>query len=171
MAERRIRGTLTRNSWDFYENACAIGNVNGSVPPGALHLGFVNNAMAPGNLDVYRTEISVSAPLAMSWYIAGPDTSSGAVFQIPGVCYPMDPLQATPPGFIGTFTSPNLGVLHPVRIRQDPLSFDTMQLLTDGPFLTLSPGYWLVCDIGPTANIGFSLSVWYQWLLDLHPPA
>ena len=171
MAERRIKGTLTCNSWDFYEAASAIGVVQGTVPAGPRDLAFYNNATAPGNLDLYRAELSLNTATTVQWFLAGPGTMNNAVFPIEGDVYCIDRLQAAPPGYIGVFTSSSLVQLDYVRVRQDPVTFDVLELANGGPFLTLAPTYSLVALINASAAVNFSLTVWFQWLLDMHPPA
>lgn len=171
MADRSLKGTYVRNSWDFYESGGGFAAIQGQLSAGQKGPQFINNMTGPGNLDLYRAEISLSAPLPLTWWLTPPggQIAGGPTF-VPGI-FALDPSQKQPLGGLSFVFAINTNVGYPIKTRPDGVTYDSIELQSGGPFCTLPPG-WSLTVLQTLATLTtVSFVVWYQVITDHLRPA
>jgi hypothetical protein len=169
VANKYLKGTFVRNAWEFYEVGAAWVFGNYAAPAGSIGFIFRNNGIGQSYLDVFRAEFTCSVASALTWSIVGP----GAQFtSIEPNNYFNRPLQldlATPPGDMAVYTASPPYFLPIFKQRQDPISYDVIELANSGPFLTLPPLFGLAVAVNFSAPASMAMTVWYQSITD-HVP-
>jgi hypothetical protein len=168
VAERNIKGILSRNSWDFYEYSASWGYVfAGSFAANSL-FALINPGTQQGNLDVYRAEVCVSPGMQFYWFAfqsgATIPTSTGSGMQNNAI----QTDQAQPLGLIGYWGSAWFSGQKIIRVRFDSPTYDSIEAIANGPFITLAPFWGLGCMPFGTVPSGVQLgfTVWWQVVLD-----
>jgi hypothetical protein len=58
-----------------------------------------------------------------------------------------------------------------LRQRNDPVTYDSIELQATGPFVTLPIGFGLAVVNSPSGTQTTSATIWYQSITDHSPPA
>lgn len=171
MANRYLRGTFTRNAWDFYEVGAAW--VFGSYNAGPGAVGFIlrNNGIAQSYLDIFRAEVSTSIPSSISWSIAAPSAAHNSIEPTSYFNVPVQLDLGAPPGDMSVYTSPAGSFTPILKTRADSISYDAVELANGGAFLTLPPLYGLAVNFNLSGAGVITLTAWYQSITDHTPPA
>lgn len=171
MANRYLRGTFTRNAWDFYELGAAW--VYGDYEASAGNVGFIlnNNGIAQSYLDLFRVEVSSAVATTTSWSIVSPATPHNSLEPFFYFNRPVQIDLGQPPGDMSVTTTPATSFSPRIKSRADNVTFDSLELANGGPFLTLPPLYGLVVLFNLSAPGLITLSAWYQSITDHTPPA
>lgn len=171
MANRFIRGTFIRNSWDFYEVGTAFAFASQFTVAGGVGLMLINNGVGNSYLDVYRAEFSSSITGPVYW-VVGP-ASAPTNPQEPQAYY-NSPCQLDlggPPGLMVVFSTYNTAGVTQLRSRNDAVSYDVFELANGGAFVSLPPSYGLAVLFTSSGNQTMSSTIWYQSITDHTPPA
>lgn len=171
MAGRYLRGTFTRNAWDFYETGTAFTFAE-HFTVGSIGLMLINNGVGNSYLDIYRADFAASLAGTIYWLTAPAAAPTNP--QDPQTYY-NSPCQldlAGPPGLMVVFSTYNNSGIVRVREQLSPVAYDSFELANGGPFVTLPPNYGLAVVFsfqGVSATV--SASIWYQSITDHKPPA
>lgn len=168
MANRNIKGVLTRNSWDFYEYGTAWAIAYQLIEGPQNLFALLNPGTQQANLDVYRTEYSQENAQAFYWYAFQFTTPIPAQQASPASINCCETNQPTPMGIVGFWSTPWFSGGTLIRARADKPLYDCMELRSGGPFITLAPNWGIgLITIGnaPPSNSG-SASFWYQVIAD-----
>lgn len=171
MAGRYLRGTFTRNAWDFYETGTAFAFAS-QFTTGAVGLMLINNGVGNSYLDIYRADFNASLPGSVYW-IAGP---AGAPTnpQDPQTYYntPCQLDLGGPPGLMVVFSTYTTAGTMIIKQRLDSVTYDSLELRNGGPFISLPPNYGLAALFSFTGvSTTVSASIWYQSITDHRAPA
>lgn len=171
MANRYIRGTFTRNAWDFYEVGAAW--VYGQYSAAAGLVGFIlnNNGIAQSYLDLFRVEVSSAIASAITWSVAAPGSSHNSIE--PDLYYnrPVQLDLGQPPGDMSVYTSSPGWFAPIIKSSAAALTHDSIELANGGAFLTLPPLYGLAVNFNLSAPGLVTMTAWYQSITDHTPPA
>ena len=171
MAGRYLRGTFTRNAWDFYEVGTAFAFAS-NFTTGSIGLMLINNGVGNSYLDIYRADFNASLAGSLYW-IVGPS----AVVTNPQdpQTYYNSPCQLDlggPPGLMVVFSTYTTGGTAIIKQRIDSVTYDTVELRNGGPFVSLPPNYGLAALFGFSGvSTTVSASIWYQSITDHKAPA
>lgn len=168
MANRTIKGVLSRNSWDFYEYSCAYAFTLMTWFQSGSCAMLINPGTQQANLDVYRAELYASQPFTFYWFASPVTTpipnSSGS----PNVIQACETNQPQPMGMVGSFNATWFTIQSIIRFRCDTTSSDSIEVQSGGPFVTLAPN-WALGVIGlqvPGPGPQVAVNFWYQVIAD-----
>jgi hypothetical protein len=171
MANRYLRGTFVRTSWEFYELGAAyvFGTYHGG--PGNIGLYLRNNGIGQSYLDLYRAELSTSAGSSITWAVAPPNVIITGVEPDTYLNAPIQSDLGSPPGDMVAFTGPLPAGARGLKQRTDQVTYDFIELANGGPFLSVPSNYGLAVVSNLTAAGTISMTVWYQSITDHVAPA
>jgi hypothetical protein len=168
MAQRRIKGTLALNLWEFYEASNGIAFAHGTTTANAGNgVYFINNSTGGEMVDIYRADFSTSVIREIQWYVGGPNSISGTPLVGTTDIMNMDPSQGAPVGQVVPAELIKITGGKIWRQRDDAIRNDAIALNGFGPILTLQPGWGLVALANNTAAGEFiNFNLWYQVITD-----
>lgn len=171
MANRSLRGTHTRNSWGYFESGDAWAALTFSVQSGNMYSILTNNSSGAAQLDLYKVEFSAST--AARWDVSIVQTIS-ATTPITGGEMDISALQTDkgqPPGVLSAASAIVASHVIHVHTRSDNPQHGTVELMTNGPFATLPPGWSVVVSAAVNNPTELSTTFWYLQIIDLTAPA
>lgn len=168
MATRGIKGILARNSWDFYEYSTAWAFTSATLPTTGGVFALLNNGMQQANLDVYRTEFSISAATVFYWAAIQFSAPIPAGVGLNSSIHACETNQPQPLGWVDVYTTTWWNSQKIIKVRYDPTTTDAVMIQSGGPFITLAPGWGLALFTTGTlpSSPNGSFTAWYQVIMD-----
>lgn len=171
MAQLNSRGTMIRNRWDYFERSNGFAFIYGAVASGPVGAYFANNSAGATNLDIFNLTWSASVTTIVEVAFLLPPLILVPVTATESFIHPLLPDSAKPPGVVGMFSTFS-SVYWTIVRYSNTSNQDEMVPIPGSYFVTLPPSWALAVWTAPQANPAeFSMTVWYQEVLDNVPPA
>lgn len=171
MAQLNSRGTMIRSRWDFFERSDGFAHVHGTGTGPLFGAYFANNSSGATNLDIFNLTWSASVTGIVEVAFFVPPIIVVPLAPTESFIHPLLPDSAQPPGVLGMFT--NFTSVYWTIVRySNGANQDEMTPIPGSYFCTLPPSWAIaVWTPAPSSPAEFSMTVWYQEMLDNISPA